>query len=373
MVNLTIDGQAVQVEPGTSIIMAAKKLNIKLDVPHYCFHEGLSVAGNCRICLVEIEKVPKLQISCATPVAEGMVVYTASDKVKAARQGVMEFLLVNHPIDCPICDCAGECRLQDYYMQHGLHDSRIPLEQKVRKKKVVDIGRHVILDSERCILCSRCVRFCEEVPKTGELGIFNRGSFSELSLQEGMRLENDYSGNVVDICPVGALTDKSFRFRSRVWFLRETPSVCPGCERGCNIYIHHNDHAQNKVGSERVYRLKPRFNDDVNKWWMCDEGRYGYSSIDGNRVEFPQALTSGARTPLSWDEAFLRLTNALSGITKDDSAAVIASPHLTNEELYLVKKLFKDGLKLAKVHYGDDLLRAGKEDNILLKADRSPN
>ena len=374
MIHLTIDGIPVQVEPGTSVLEAAKKN--KIDVPHYCYHQGLTIAGNCRICLVEIEKIPKLQISCATIATEGMVVSTQSPKVKEARQGVMEFILVNHPIDCPICDCAGECRLQDYYMQHNLKDSRVELAQKIHKKKVVDIGTHVMLDSERCILCSRCVRFCEEVPKTGELGIFNRGSWSELSLQDEVRLENDYSGNVVDICPVGALTDKDFRFRSRVWFLNETPSVCPGCSRGCNIYLQHNESKINKVGEERVYRIKPRFNQEVNKWWICDEGRYGYSMIDKNRVTQATVLENNSRTPITREQTIERLVVLCSSIKANagqERVGVISSPHLTNEDLFVIKKLFQEGLGISKIHYGDALLQTGKADSLLMQADKSPN
>ena len=273
-VTLTIDGKQVTVPEGTTVLQACEQVNSP--VPFYCYHPGLSIAGNCRICLVEIEKTPKLQISCYTRVADGMVVHTNTDKALKARQDVLEFLLVNHPLDCPVCDQAGECWLQDYYMAYGLYNQKFD-EQKVKKsKKATRIGPNVVLDQDRCILCSRCVRFCDEVSKTGELGIFNRGDHAELDVFPGKPIDNNYSGNVVDICPVGALTDDDFRFKCRVWYLRSTQSVCPGCSMGCNIEIHDNREREVRphvAGGARIMRLKPRFNPEVNKWWMCDVGR----------------------------------------------------------------------------------------------------
>ncbi|MCI0534687.1 MAG: 2Fe-2S iron-sulfur cluster-binding protein, partial [Verrucomicrobiales bacterium] len=236
-ITLTVDGKPVTVPEGTTVLQACEKA--RSPVPFYCYHPGLSIAGNCRICLVEIEGTPKLQISCYTRAAEGMKVNTTSDAALAGRRDVLEFLLINHPLDCPVCDQAGECWLQDYYMQHGLYDPKFN-EQKVKKTKAVPIGPTVMLDAERCILCSRCVRFTDEVTKTGEFGIFNRGDHAEVGLHPGKTLENNYAGNVVDICPVGALTDRDFRFKCRVWYLGSTKSVCPGCSRGCNVEIHYN-------------------------------------------------------------------------------------------------------------------------------------
>jgi predicted molibdopterin-dependent oxidoreductase YjgC len=214
MPTLEIDGKSVTVEDGLNVIQAAERLGI--EIPHYCYHPALTISGNCRMCLVEIEKAPKLQIACNTRVNEGMVVRTQNERVKTARAAVLEFLLLNHPIDCPICDQAGECKLQDYYMDYDRQPSRFQLEDKVKKEKAVDIGPLIMLDRERCILCSRCTRFLEEVTHTEELGIFQRGNHCQIDLFPGKRLENHYSGNVADICPVGALTNKDFRFRARV-------------------------------------------------------------------------------------------------------------------------------------------------------------
>jgi len=231
-VTLTIDDQKVQVPEGTLIIEAAESVGIH--IPRYCYHSGLPVVGSCRMCLVEIEKAPKLQPSCATPVAEGMVVRTRTPATLRNRRFVLEFLLANHPIDCPVCDQAGECELQNYYMDHGRYDTRHN-ENKTRRKKAYPIGPHIILDQERCILCTRCVRFTREVSKTAELGVMDRGHRSEIDVFPGVELANPYSGNVADICPVGALTDRDFRFKCRVWFLGSANSICPGCSRGCNF------------------------------------------------------------------------------------------------------------------------------------------
>lgn len=344
-----------------------------LAMPHYCYHDALSIAGNCRICMVEVEKARGLQTSCTFIATEGLVVHTDSPKVKEAQKNVMEFLLVNHPIDCPICDCSGECRLQDYYMDYSGQPSRLTVP-KIRKPKVQDIGPHVMLDAERCIQCTRCVRFCSEVTKTGELGIFNRGTWSEISLCEGKKLDNGYSGNVVDICPVGALTDKQFRFRSRVWYLQETASICPGCSRGCNIYLHTNENPGNKVGTERIYRIKPRLNKQVNGWWICDEGRYSTPMIDQNRVAQP--WLPGTWQTIAWDQAMDRLAALFQDLKHGEAGsrcAIIASPHLTNEELLLAHKFFRLDLGIRQIHYGAGLSKKGKADSLLIKEDKCPN
>jgi NADH-quinone oxidoreductase subunit G len=282
MPKLTIDGKEITVEPGTKVIEAIKRLGIF--IPHYCYHPGLSIAGNCRICMVDVEKSPKPQIACNTDCADGMVVRTDTDRAKETRRHVLEFLLINHPLDCPVCDQAGECWLQDYYMRFGLYDARF-YEQKVKKPKAVPIGPTVMLDAERCILCSRCVRFSDEITKTSELGIVNRGDHSEIAVHPDKELNNKYSGNVVDICPVGALTDRDFRFKCRVWYLKKADSICPGCARGCNTEIHYNLDRPQHGGGDRVMRLKPREYPEVNQWWMCDAGRYGYKFIDENSIE----------------------------------------------------------------------------------------
>src|SRR3989442_307335 len=269
MPTLEIDGQRIEVPEGLTVIQAAERLGI--EIPHYCWHPGLSIAGNCRMCLVEVEKSPKLQIACNTRVADGMVVHTTSEKTKAAQRAVLEFLLVNHPIDCPVCDQAGECKLQEYYMDYDRQRSRIPLPEKVHKKKAKPIGPLVILYQERCILCSRCVRFVDEVTHTSELAFYQRGDHVDLDLAPGKVLDNPYSANVVDICPVGALTNRDFRFRARVWYLERSESVCGACANGCNMEIYQREGT--------IYRFQPRENDAVNQYWMCDAGRMSYRAL----------------------------------------------------------------------------------------------
>lgn len=348
---------------GTTVIQAAHKAGS--EVPFYCYHPGLSIAGNCRICLVEIEGVPKLQIACNTPATDGMVVYTQNAKVRKARQDVLEFLLVNHPLDCPVCDQAGECWLQDYYMQHGQYQARMD-ENKVKKtKKATHIGKEVMLDQERCILCSRCVRFCDEITGTGELGIFNRGDHSEINVYPGKLLESGYSGNVVDICPVGALTDKDFRFQTRVWYLASTDSVCPGCSRGCNIQVHTKkdvDRHAFKAQGRRVIRLKPRTNPLVNRWWICDEGRYGYRFVDEGRLS---ALKQG-----TWAENLQQLAERIKEVKNKGSIVGLLSPGQTNENLFAMKKLFEgaSAKTLCVSHTA-----AGEGDNLLKTPDKNPN
>ncbi len=360
-IKLTIDGKPVEVKPGTRLIEAARMT--EQDVPYYCYHPGLSIAGNCRMCQVEIEGIPKLQIACHMEAKEGMVVHTQNEKTLKTRQHMLEFLLINHPVDCPVCDQAGECWLQDYYMKHGLYNSRLN-EDKVSKPKAVPIGPNVMLDNERCILCSRCVRFTDEISKTRELGIANRGDHSEVQVFPGKQLDNPYSGNVVDICPVGALTDRDFRFKIRVWYLKSGDSLCNGCSRGCNIQVHYNlDRPQHGAG--RVKRLKPRYNPEVNQWWICDEGRYGYKFHDENRV-------LGARhngQQAVEDEVILDVAAKLKTGKK---TAVFLSPQMSNEELFLARKLFRDELKLSNLVLVSPKAD-GTEDDILRKADKNPN
>ncbi len=370
---LTIDGKPVTVPEGTIVLQACEQANSP--VPFYCYHPGLSIAGNCRICLVEIEGMPTLQIACYTRAAEGMVVKTTSDKTLQGRQSVLEFLLANHPLDCPVCDQAGECWLQDYYMEYGLYDQRFN-ETKVKKRKAIPVGPTVMLDQERCILCSRCVRFTDEISKTGEFGIFNRGDHAEIGLQPGSTLDNKYAGNVVDICPVGALTDRDFRFKCRVWYLGTAKSVCPGCARGCNIEIHTNReraHRPHIADGERVMRLKPRYHPDVNQWWMCDEGRYGYKAIDQSRLAHPQLREDGTLRPATWDEALARIGRTLQPLVdarQADQVGVILSSHLTNEDLYAAQRVFGE-LGMGCLVFQRPPQGAG--DAFLIHPDKSPN
>ena len=371
MPNLSIDGHEVSVPEGTTVIQAAEKLGIF--IPRYCYHPALSVAGNCRICLVEVAKSSELQIACNLPVSEGMVVYTKSDKAEDGRRGVLEFLLANHPLDCPVCDQSGECDLQNFYMNFGLYNPRFR-EHKVKKQKAVPLGPHVMLDQERCILCSRCVRFTDEITKTGEFGIFNRGDRTELGIYPGDVFDNPYSANVVDICPVGALTESDFRFKARVWYLSSGPTVCNGCSQGCNIDLHFVLDRPHLNDGERVVRIKPRYNEDVNKWWLCDEGRYGFGWVDqarltklrgpSHRSTDPQTADSEDAT---WDQALDAISTALAG----GRIGVIASAQLTNEELFLIRKIF-DHPERAQVTTAVPE-EPGSCDDFLIKADKNPN
>jgi NADH-quinone oxidoreductase subunit G len=268
MPKFTIDGKQLEVPAGTTVIQAA--LAAGIHVPHFCWHPDLPVDGNCRMCLVEIEKMPKLQIACNTQVTDGMVVRTNSEKAAQAHRTTLEFLLVNHPIDCPVCDQAGECYLQDQYMEVGLHDSKVEIEEKVKKRKVVDLGP-IMLDAERCVLCSRCLRYEGTVTGTNSFQFVNRGNVTQIATFENRPIEHEYAGNLADVCPVGALLSRDFRFKMRVWFLKESESVCPGCSTGCNIYVDQRD--------DEAQRLRPRRNVEVNKSWMCDPGRALYKQI----------------------------------------------------------------------------------------------
>jgi NADH-quinone oxidoreductase subunit G len=369
MPKLTIDGKEIEVEAGTNLIEAARRLGI--EVPHYCYHPGLSIAGQCRLCMVDIEKAPRPTIACNTQAADGMVVHTQTDRVKETRRSMMEFHLINHPLDCPVCDQAGECWLQIYYMKYGLYDPRMT-DEKVHKPKAVPLGRHVMLDAERCILCSRCVRFCDEVTGTGELGIFHRGDYSEIGLFPGQDLENNYSGNVVDICPVGALTDRDFRFQVRVWYLDTTKSICPGCARGCNVDVHVNRKRPHHAGGRRVARLKPRYNAAVNAWWICDVGRYGFGAVDdATRVTVPQRRAGGERVDTDWGEALAAVVDALRRASPDE-VAVLASPDQSNEDLFAVKRLCEQ-LGIRHVAFRIPPPAATADDDFLLRADRHPN
>ena len=373
MPTITINGLALEVKEGATVLQAAAQAGI--EIPHYCYHPGLSVAGSCRMCQVEVAGMPKLQIACNTPVKDGMVVNTNVDLVRRAENSVLEFLLVNHPLDCPVCDQAGECGLQDYFMRYGRNGSRLA-DDKLKRQKARQIGPHVVLDQDRCILCSRCVRFCEEIAKTSELGIFNRGDHSVVDIYPGRELTNRYSGNVVDICPVGALTDRDFRFQARVWYLREGDSLCTGCSRGCNIRVYHNPVRRHHAGGRRVVRFKPRFNERVNKWWMCDEGRYSYKSIDDDRLTRPTRREGEGVRELTWDEALAEISSKLKTILEKhgpQAVAVLGSPQMPNEDLYLARKFFAETLGVGQLAFAVPSDKPGQGDNFLITADKHPN
>ncbi len=366
MPTFTINGMTATVENGTTILTAAKQLGI--EIPHYCYHPRLSIAGNCRMCLVEVEKFPKLQVACNTVVTEGMVVRTDTEKVKKAVTGVLELMLIHHPVDCPICDQAGECGLQNYYMKFGLHKSRYALEDKVHKKKCQDIGGQIVMDAERCILCARCVRFLREVTKTGELDIFQRGNHSEISFFPGKPLDNNYTGNLADICPVGALTSKDFRFRCRVWFLENVESICTGCATGCNVDAYYR--------KDVLYRLKPRENEAVNKSWMCDFGRLEYRKANEDRLLVPSLREGDRSVATAWNAVLFRTALALRQAVESHGAgsvAVIASPRSSNEELFLVRKLAREVLKTEAVGFTSRTPGDRFSDDFLIRADKNPN
>ena len=365
MPKLTIDGREIDVTEGTMVIQAAEQLGIF--VPRYCYHPGLSIAGNCRICLVEVEGNPKLQIACNLPVSEGMVVHTTNDNAQKGRRSVLEFLLANHPLDCPVCDQSGECDLQNFYMNFGLYNPRFE-ERKVKKKKAVELGPHVMLDQERCILCSRCVRFTDEITETGEFGIFNRGDRAELGIYPGDVLDNPYSANVVDICPVGALTEKDFRFKARVWYLSSAPTVCNGCSQGCNIDMHYMLDRPHLNDGARMVRVKPRYNGDVNEWWLCDEGRYGLGWLDENRL---QELRGESEAIPDWDEALTSISAGIDNVQDGSRIGVIASAQLTNEELFLIREIFSRSLGARVTAAVPE--EPGFSDDFLIKADKNPN
>src|ERR1035437_7228095 len=361
----------------------------QVDVPHYCYHPKLPVAGNCRMCLVEFgtpaigpdrkpllnaDGTPKIArsvlpyepgtprgaIGCATPISPGMEIYPNSPATKQMREAVLESLLINHPLDCPICDQAGECKLQEYSVDYGQSQSRF-VEAKVHKPKAVDPGPRIMLDAERCILCSRCIRFSRDIVGDDALGIINRGSYITIATFPGMPFDNNYTLNTVDICPVGALTSKDFRFKMRVWFLKETKSLCTSCATGCNIVIGSRE--------EKIYRYEPRENDAVNACWMCDYGRLNYKWI-GRQDRLGKVQSSNSkvqRQPQGWTSVLKELSEKLKQAPAG-SVAVVASARQTNEELYLLAQLSKTlGALTASVP------RAGEGEKMLLNVDRNPN
>jgi NADH-quinone oxidoreductase subunit G len=354
MPKFVLDGKEIEFEKGQTIIQAAKIHGI--DIPHFCWHPSLSISGNCRVCLVEVEKIPKLVIACSTLAAEGMVVHSASEKALGARNAVMEFLLINHPLDCPICDEAGECKLQDYAYAHGTGESRFT-EEKNHKDKRVPLGPYVVFDAERCISCSRCIRFCEEIAKDPELTFIKRGDRVTIVTYPGEQMDNPYSLNTTDICPVGALTNRDFRFRARVWDMSATKSICTGCARGCNseIWVRNNE----------VMRITPRLNEEVNSYWMCDFGRINtFKFINAeNRVNGPHLRREGTLVKVSWNEALNVAANELKSLQKNE-IAFIGSPYASSEDNFALSKLAKFmGLKSVifmqhiNPEFGDDILK----------------
>lgn len=376
LLNVQIDGIWMQFPKGTRVIEACTQAG--KFIPRYCYHPKLSAPGNCRMCLIEmgmpkmgpdrkpiigadgkaeIAWIPRAQISCAQDVAEGMGIRTDSPMVRECRQGVMEFLLINHPLDCPICDQAGECRLQEFSVEYGNAKSRF-LDRKVKKPKNVELGPRVTLDAERCVLCSRCIRFMKEVANDDVLGFVDRGSYSTIACHPERLLDSNYSLNTVDICPVGALTSSDFRFKMRVWFLKETKTIDVNDGLGANITV--------GARENRIYRITPRENGDVNSCWLPDSHRLNFKYIsDPRRLRTP--MVKGQ--PVDWRTAIAIAAEMLKAHASE-SIAMLASARMTNEELFLCRRLV-EVLGIEKQH--DILPRLGTPDGILIPADRNSN
>ena len=334
MATVIIDGQEVTIGDDEQLngIQAARRAGV--DVPHYCWHESMSVVASCRMCLVEtgqkdpksgeISMMPRVVPACQTPATDNTVFVTNSKKVKEARAMVEEDLLIRHPIDCPICDKAGECYLQDYHFEHGQGERRADIKPFTSRRR--PIGDTVTLFVDRCVMCTRCVRFTREITGTSELMVVNRGANEEIDVFPGYPLDNKMSGNVVDLCPVGALGDTDFLYSQRVWFMNKHDHVCAGCSTGCSVTVEENQ--------DKVYRLKPRTNEHVNQWWMCDEGRYGFKHIhDPARSTEPRIRDNQGYTNIQWSE----LPNTIDArLKKSNRIAAVVSPHLTVEEAYLL-------------------------------------
>jgi NADH-quinone oxidoreductase subunit G len=361
MPKFVLDGSEIEFQQGQTIIQAANDHGII--IPHFCWHPSLTIAGNCRVCLVEIEKMPKLAIACSTLASEGMIVHTASEKALGARNAVMEFLLINHPLDCPICDEAGECKLQDYAYSHSNGESRF-VEEKTHKDKRVPLGPNVMFDGDRCISCSRCIRFCDEIAKESQLTFVKRGDRVTIVTFPGEELDNPYSLNVTDICPVGALTSRDFRFKARVWDMSANSTICQGCSRGCNIELW--------VRNNEILRITPRQNDEVNSYWMCDHGRLNTFKYvnSGDRVDGPHIRKEGSLEKAEWDAALIKTAEELKKYLKHE-IAFIGSAFATVEDNYLLAK-FGSALGSKNIDY----IRhtdPSFEDDILRKAEITPN
>lgn len=325
-IDVVIDDMTFTAEKGSLLIDLLIKHDLK--VPYFCYHEALGADGNCRMCMVEIEGQKRPQIACDTLVKEEMVVRTKGENIESVRQNILELELINHPVDCPVCDQAGECKLQDFYMDYGLYDSHIDQADKVHHRKHVDLGSDVMLDQERCVLCARCTRFTSDITKTNELGIIGRGDHARVSTMPGKKLDNPYAMNVVDLCPVGALTSKDFRFKQRVWFLTSTPSICHGCAKGCNIFIDHN---REKYKDDKIYRFRPRENQEVNGFFICDEGRLSYKELQENR-QLEILLSGQSCEEAEALEAYRDLVEA-----GNEKIVVLADANLYTEELEMIQ------------------------------------
>ncbi len=373
MPSFELDGKTVEFEPGEKILSAAMRAGIQ--IPHYCYHPGMSVVATCRMCMVDVidmgngRPAPKLQTSCSMDAVEGMKVETMNEKVKDAKELVMEYLLINHPLDCPICDQSGECVLQDYSFEFGSGKSEMEYSKRVYGWR--DIGTFVALERNRCIHCTRCDRFTREITGTNEFGMFNRGHELTVDTYSDRPMTNQFQGNMADICPVGAITEKEFRFKRRVWKLKKTPSICVGCSTGCNVTIEYD--------KNEVFRLKPRDNPDVNKWWMCDQGRLTYKDLNirENRIAHPLGKTAEGFQEISWENAFSAIQEKISELQPTSNEVIgLVDTHASNEELYLFKKLLKEGFDSDQLFFPDLEWEQPVSDffiNSLITSDKSPN
>ena len=358
-VKIKINDREYEVEQGLTVLEAAGRVGI--EIPHFCAHKYLKPAGLCRMCLVEIKGARKLQTSCTTPVKEGMEVYTESEAVVKARKEILELHLANHPLDCPECDQAGDCYLQKYYDKYGLYERRFYIERTHFEKDII-LSDNLILDRERCILCQRCVRFAEEILGEKLLAVFERGSKSYISTYDNEKIDTPYSGNFAEICPVGAITDRRFRFKIRNWFLEKRESICPLCERGCNIYVETPKDRPYLKMYERIQRIISRDNPEVNKSFICDRGRYELFELEENRIY--KGIYE--MEEVGWQKIKRILKQHLF-----TTETVILSAWMTNEEIDLALSLFKDFLSIKNIYYWGK--KDGDEDNILIKKDKNPN
>lgn len=358
---ITVDGKEIKADPKKLLIDVLRENGT--DVPHYCYHEKLSVAGSCRLCMVEIEGAPKPMISCNTGLRDGMIVHTKTEKVKKAREDVLEFLLLNHPVDCPVCDKAGECKLQDYSFEHGKSASRFDEPKRVPPFK--DLGPHIMIATTRCVMCTRCVRFMDEIAGDEQLTVLQRGSHAEICAPANIELDHPLAGNVIDICPVGALLDKDFIHRTRVWHLTKTPSICGECSTGCNVKVENY--------KNEIFRILPRDNQEVNEEWICDTGRASYKKYnDIERINNFSVKSEGLNRDVELSEA---MKIASDGFKSTGSTAVILSSSSSNEDAYAAKEFAKKCFKSDNVAAyiakpkEDQTFKAG----FVIKGDKSPN
>ncbi|MGB5867935.1 MAG: 2Fe-2S iron-sulfur cluster-binding protein [Arcobacteraceae bacterium] len=360
MINIKINGAEMQAENGSLLIDTLLDENIH--IPHFCYHQALGKDGNCRMCMVEIEGQKRPQIACDTFIKEGMEVRTQGENIEKVRRDILELELINHPIDCPTCDQAGECKLQDYYMESGFYESRINVDAKTNHAKRIDLGSNVMLDRERCVLCTRCTRFCSDVTKTHELGVISRSNHSYIGTFPGRPLDNPYAMNVVDLCPVGALTSKDFRFKQRVWFMESFDAICNGCAKGCNITV---DHRKEKYKNDEIFRFRPRVNKAVNGWFMCDEGRLSYHNENENRFETPRLENETSDFKNS-------LTHIFKYISTVKETLFVLGPSLSLEEMKNLQSLASK-LNANISGYSPNTFDENFGDDYLRNSDKSAN